>query len=94
MNNARLEEPDRGFERPPPKGAAELFNPKVVRRPASNNSKPNLQAQERFEKERERVRGEVVANAILVGPVSSMSIVDQVPDGSPAAVQDGVAFSS
>ncbi|KDQ26668.1 hypothetical protein PLEOSDRAFT_1113166 [Pleurotus ostreatus PC15] len=30
--NFRLEDTDRGFERPPPKGSAELFNPKLPRK--------------------------------------------------------------
>lgn len=30
--NFRLEDTDRGFERPPPKGPTELFNPKLPRK--------------------------------------------------------------
>jgi hypothetical protein len=85
-NNARFEEPDRGFERPPPKGTTELFNPKVVRRPISNNSnsRTNPPAQDKAEKE--RARGDAVANAILVGQVGFMSLEDhQGVEGMPTA---------
>ena len=87
-SNARFEEPDRGFERPPPKGTTELFNPKVVRRPTSNNgnNRTNSLPQDKLEKEKERARGDAVANAILVGQVSLMSLEDhQGVDGSSTA---------
>lgn len=63
LNNAHVEDQDRGFERPPPKGAAELFNPKVVRRPASNNGKTNMER--------------AVAGGTLAGPMGSMTLEDQ-----------------
>ncbi|KDQ61389.1 hypothetical protein JAAARDRAFT_30816 [Jaapia argillacea MUCL 33604] len=70
----RLDEGDRGFERPPPKSSAELFNPKgALRRPNSNSSgKGSPQIHEKGEKE--RARGEAIASAILVEKVAAMSL--------------------
>ena len=69
---ARLDEQDRGFERPPPKGNVELFNPKIVRRP-NNVGKSSPQ---QVDKDKEMSRGEVVASAILLGQVVSLSLDD------------------
>ncbi|TFK39872.1 hypothetical protein BDQ12DRAFT_681382 [Crucibulum laeve] len=78
--NGRLEEPDRGFERPPPK-SSQLFNPKIAPRPAANNGTANNGtaggAKSPTEKEKDRARGDVVANAILVDQVASMSLDEQ-----------------
>ncbi|KAF9461216.1 hypothetical protein BDZ94DRAFT_1221785 [Collybia nuda] len=73
----RLEEPDRGFERPPPK-SAELYNPKLLRRPTNSRVTG--------EKEKERVRGETIANAILVGQVEAMSMEDQALGSASVAI--------
>ncbi|KAH8116498.1 hypothetical protein DFH11DRAFT_1580991 [Phellopilus nigrolimitatus] len=79
----RLEEDERGFERPPPKTSAELFNPKGG---AKRTAQPQAQAQARFpshdkaEKEKietDRTRGEIIANAILVERVGSLKLQDQ-----------------
>jgi hypothetical protein len=78
--NGRLEEPERGFERPPPKGNVELFNPKSSRRSNSNNSRHNSVPQDKSENEKQ-VGGDVVAN--VVDQVTSLSVGDTSP-GSPA----------
>lgn len=75
--NARSEEADRSFERPPPKSPPELFNPKVVRRPVNVNGKANAATADKAEKEREKMRGEAVASAILVAQVGTMSLEDR-----------------
>lgn len=67
--------------------SAELFNPKVVRRPASNGSNGNSRSpqQQQGEKEKERARGDSVASAILVAQVAVMSLEDQGASERPAA---------
>lgn len=83
--NSRLEEPDRGFERPPPRASTELFNPKGISlRPTSNNGK-NISntVGDRERTDRERERGEAVANAILTDRVLTMTLEDQEREGSP-----------
>jgi hypothetical protein len=81
----RPEDPDRAFERPTPKGHSELFNPKVMRRPISGNSKTNQQAQDKADRER---RGDVIVSSVFVGEVATMSLGDQGVDVTPALVQD------
>jgi hypothetical protein len=82
-NNGRLEEPERGFERPPPKGNAELFNPKSSRRSNSSNSRHNSVPQDKSEKEKHG-GGDAIAN--VVDQVASLSIGDTSP-GSPSAIK-------
>ena len=67
----RVDEQERGFERPPPKGSVELFNPKIARRPPNNIGKFSPQQAER---DRDVARGEAVASAILVGQVMSLTL--------------------
>jgi hypothetical protein len=73
LNNVRLEEQP-GFERPPPKPAAELFNPK--RRPHSTNGKALSQSPERVENDRERPRIDTGIASPLLGKVVSLSLED------------------
>lgn len=47
----RLEDPDRGFERPPPKSNAELFNPKNSRRSTGSNGRGNSFPQDRMDEQ-------------------------------------------
>jgi hypothetical protein len=71
-----LDDDDRGFERPPPKSNAELFNPKSgdIKRSGSSGSS---------EKEKERVRGSsVIADAILVDKFSSAMNIQRDGQGS------------
>jgi len=75
VNSTRIEEP--GFERPPPKGSVELFNPKVARRP-TNSGKSSPYAQDSIETE--RVKSDPVLATPLVAQVASMSLEDG--DGS------------
>lgn len=72
--NGRLEEPERGFERPPPKGNVELFNPKASRRSNSSNSRHNSLPQDKLENEKQIG---VVAN--VVDQVGSLSLGDTSP---------------
>jgi hypothetical protein len=62
---SHLEDPDHGFERPPPKGAVELFNPKAApavaaaaRRTGSSGSGKGSPRPDRLERERERSRAD------------------------------------
>ncbi|KAF5383798.1 hypothetical protein D9615_003541 [Tricholomella constricta] len=71
-----LEDSDRGFERPPPK-SAELFNPKVLRRPVAEKAHPDK------EKDRMSQRGDM-ASKILVGQVEAMSLEGQGAQSQPA----------
>jgi hypothetical protein len=82
-NNFRLEEPERGFERPPPKGNAELFNPKGSRRSNSGNSRNNSLPQDKAESEKE-AGGDAMAS--MVDQVASLSVGDAGP-GSPSAIK-------
>lgn len=92
-SNTRLEDTDDGvFERPPPKGTVELFNPKGAWKPggAQCRSPPGSSPdRDRMEK----LRGEAVANAILVDKMTMVSVEDNdassivtVPTVSPPAV--------
>jgi hypothetical protein len=80
-NPTRIDEQDRGFERPPAKGSVELFNPKVVRRPNVGKTSP-----QQVDKDKEAARGEAVANAILIGQVVSLSLDDAPKDSSVVVV--------
>ncbi|EJD07294.1 uncharacterized protein FOMMEDRAFT_143762, partial [Fomitiporia mediterranea MF3/22] len=78
----RLEDDERGFERPPRKGSAELFNPKGgAKKNPQSQQKPSSQvagqegAVEQVETiERDGARGERVANAILVDKMGALKI--------------------
>jgi len=72
-SDPRLEESDRTFERPPPK-SSELYNPKLLRRPASGKANG--------EKEKDRARGDAVAGAILVSQLGSISLEDRSTENS------------
>ncbi|KAF9006064.1 hypothetical protein BDQ17DRAFT_1352661 [Cyathus striatus] len=74
-NSSRLEEPDKGFERPPPK-SAQLFNPKSAFKSASMNGimASAINGKAETEKDKERVRSDTVASAILVDGVNSISL--------------------
>ncbi|KAG6897426.1 hypothetical protein C0992_001587 [Termitomyces sp. T32_za158] len=50
------EDSDRAFERPPPK-SAELFNPKLLKRPAPVKNQQQPQEKDSCQKERERAKG-------------------------------------
>lgn len=78
---SRLEEPDRGFERPPPKSNAELFNPKSSRRSNSSNSKNNSSSQDRSD---EKLAGDPTAD--FADQIGSLSLGD-VAHGSPSPVK-------
>ncbi|KAG6866588.1 hypothetical protein C0991_002076 [Blastosporella zonata] len=77
------EESDRAFERPPPKSSAELFNPKLLRRPApagpGKAAPPPPQSQEKENpiQKGERTRSDVVSNAILVERAEALSLEDK-----------------
>lgn len=77
---SRLEESDRTFERPPPK-SAELYNPKLLRRPTGGKVNG--------EKEKERPRGDAVAGAIQV---DSMSLDDRSVENSSVAAPPNEAL--
>ncbi|KAF8887316.1 hypothetical protein BD779DRAFT_1527416 [Infundibulicybe gibba] len=87
-SNGRFEDRDRGFERPPPK-SAELFNPKMVRRPTgpnnSNGSSNGNGTGAKAPGDKEKARGDAVANAILVGQVASMTLGEPVLESAPLA---------
>ncbi|KAJ8590109.1 hypothetical protein M405DRAFT_181021 [Rhizopogon salebrosus TDB-379] len=76
QSNTRLEDSDDGvFERPPPKGNVELFNPKGAWKPggAQCRSPPGgSQDKDRVEK----LRGEAVAGAILADKMAMISVED------------------
>ncbi|KIK96049.1 hypothetical protein PAXRUDRAFT_826398 [Paxillus rubicundulus Ve08.2h10] len=73
-------------ERLPGKGGIELFSPKGVRRPggAAHNRSPAPQT----DKDMERLRGEVVADAILVDKVTMLSLEGR--DGGAVSAAKGV----
>lgn len=87
---ARLEDTDGGFERPPPKGSVELFNPKSIWKPGGPQSRSPPGASQDKDKI-EKLRGEAVANAILVDKMAMVSVEDNeaasnVPKVSPVAL--------
>ncbi|THH05400.1 hypothetical protein EW145_g4822 [Phellinidium pouzarii] len=75
----RLEDDERGFERPPPKTSAELFNPKggVNRMSQGQTPTSSLEKIEYEKTENERARGEIIASAILVDKVASLKLQDR-----------------
>ncbi|KAI5123503.1 hypothetical protein M0805_006663 [Coniferiporia weirii] len=76
----RLEDDERGFERPPPKTSAELFNPKSGAKRSTIPIPTQAPFQDKTEKEeieKERARGEIVASAILADKVASVKLQDQ-----------------
>jgi hypothetical protein len=86
-SSTRTEDPDRAYEKPLSNGNAESINPKAVRRPGSIG-KSSPQIPDRIEKD--SPRGDVVASAILVGQVLSMSLDDSSID--PVKVKDSVVI--
>lgn len=79
-NGNRLEDDERGFERPPPKVSAELFNPKGgAKRTAQADARQNTPDETGPKIEKERTRGEIVASAILVDKMEALKIQAQ-PD--------------
>lgn len=97
-NPSRLEEDERGFERPPPKTNTELFNPKggakrgavqtsppSVPSPTQNFSRQQTDGNSRGE---DKARNEAVANAILVDGVSSLKL--QTQSGATSSEREGV----
>ncbi|KIJ65633.1 hypothetical protein HYDPIDRAFT_88485 [Hydnomerulius pinastri MD-312] len=94
-SNGKSEESEGAHEQPPPKGGVEVFNPKGAWRPGggpahSRSPVPQDRAdKDKFEKE--RLRGEVVANAILVDKLSIHSVEDKDGGGAVNAAAKGVA---
>lgn len=88
-SQGRLEDPERGFERPPPKGNAELFNPKGTRRSNSNNSRSNSVPQAEGVKQ---PSGDAVAN--LIDQVTSLSMAETGPASPPAVKSIAVVKTS
>jgi len=91
VSSGAREDPDAGFERPPPKGTPELFNPKVGRRSGSSG-KASPQTNQ-GEKEKERVRLDVSMATTLATKVASMSLEGQ-QDGTPVPSESPVAVLS
>ena len=95
-NHLSVEERENGFERPPPKGPAELFNPKSTRRPGGNVkaiSPPDRSG----EKEKERPPPESLAGQLVLDKLRSLTIGFHDPSGidmQPPSTQEGatVAF--
>lgn len=89
-SNARLEEPDHGFERPPPKSNAELFNPKGSRRStgSTSNSRHNSLPQDM---NNEKAEGDIISN--VAGQIASLSVSGDTGTESPSAVKMAPAVS-
>ena len=81
-SQGRLEDPERGFERPPPKRNAELFNPKGTR--PSNSSRSNSVPQAESVKQ---PGGDAVAN--LIDQVTSLSTA-ATGQASPPAITTSI----
>lgn len=76
-NGNAVERPndDRGFERPPPKPNAELFNPNNAS--ISHSQSPSPSTQEKADRDRadkERSREDAIANSILVDNMGSLKL--------------------
>jgi hypothetical protein len=72
--HSHLEEFETGFERPQPRGAVELFNPKVNQRMSNGNSSPRP---DRLEKEKDRPRADGGAAGPLANKLASMSLEEE-----------------
>ena len=80
----RLEDEDRGFERPPPKTNTELFNPKggAKRNPQASAQREQplhtslspIQIDAVKTEDSDKIRGEAVADAILIERVSALKL--------------------
>ncbi|KAG0709323.1 hypothetical protein DFH29DRAFT_887821 [Suillus ampliporus] len=91
--NTRLEDTDSGFERPPPKGNVELFNPKGIWKPGGPQSRSppgGSQDKDKIEK----LRGEAVANAILVDKMAMVSVEDNDASSNMPNVSPHVALAT
>lgn len=75
ISNNRLDEHDAGFERPPPKGESQLFNPKSPS-PTHRRSNTSSNGDCADKEETDRVRGEAVANAILLNQMDGLQVQD------------------
>lgn len=77
------------LERPCAKGNSEIFGPKGVWKPSVAPNRSPTQ-QDRVDKDKERLRGEVVASAILVDKVALLSVEDNDSEG-PMSAANGAA---
>ena len=72
-SNIRVEDTDDDvFERPPPNGNVELFNPKGPWKSGG----AQCRSPPRVSQDKEKLRGEAVANAILVDKMAMISVED------------------
>ncbi|KAF8513418.1 hypothetical protein BU17DRAFT_68792 [Hysterangium stoloniferum] len=87
QQQSRLDEDDLAFERPGPKAGVELFNPNAgvagSTRAKSPTRRTNTQDRVDKDKDKERAsaRGEAVANAILVGGMTTLRIGQEQAGG-------------
>ncbi|KAG1746590.1 uncharacterized protein EDB91DRAFT_1219589 [Suillus paluster] len=91
--NTRLEDTDGGFERPPPKGNVELFNPKGVWKPGGPQSRSPPGGSQDKDK-MEKLRGEAVANAILVDKMAMVSVEDNDASSNAPKISPPVALAT
>ncbi|KAF9218958.1 hypothetical protein BS17DRAFT_798371 [Gyrodon lividus] len=90
LTTSNMPEESEGIpERLPVKGGIELFSPKGVWRPGGGAHNRSPAAQDKVDKDKERLRGEVVADAILVDKVTMLSLEDR--DGGAVNATKGVA---
>lgn len=78
---SKLDEPEGTPERPSMKGGTENLGPKGTWKPGSAPPNRSPVPQDKVDKDKERLRGEAVANAILVDKVALLSVEDNDSEG-------------
>ncbi|KAF8448994.1 hypothetical protein L210DRAFT_3439692 [Boletus edulis BED1] len=89
-STSKMDESDGALERPSAKGANENLGPKGAWKPGFMAPNCSPIPQDRVDKDKERLRGEVVANAILVDKVALLSVEDNDKEG-PMNAANGAA---
>lgn len=80
-STSKLDESEGTPERPSAKGVNEHLGPKGAWKPTSAVQNRSPSSQDRIDKDKERLRGEAVANAILVDKVALLSVEDNDSEG-------------
>ena len=75
-STSRVDEYEGAPERPSAKGANENLGPKGAWKPGGAGPSRSPIPQDRVDKDKERLRGEVVANAILADKIALLSVED------------------
>lgn len=88
-STAKVDECESIVERPPAKGASDSLGSKSVWKVGGMAPNRSPDPQDRVDKDRERLRGDVITNGILTDKVALLMVEDNDGEGSVSAVNGG-----